>query len=100
MTVERMCPTCIGLATLGEEKSITTVRGCAGGTMPGKPAAEQIGQAVRDPVVVQPDVQEAGAGDLGRARQRCQINGGGDLGGQVAGVDLHALARAMQPLAW
>ena len=27
MTVERRWPTCIGLATLGEEKSMTTVRG-------------------------------------------------------------------------
>ena len=29
MPVERMWPTCIGLATLGELKSMTTVRGCA-----------------------------------------------------------------------
>ena len=29
ITVERMCPTCIGLATLGAEKSTTKVRGLA-----------------------------------------------------------------------
>ena len=87
MTVERRCPTCIGLATLGDEKSITTVRGCAGGTMPGNLVAEQIAQAAGDPVVVQPDVEEAGPGDLGRAGDRGQIDGGGDLGGQIAGVD-------------
>ena len=39
MTVERMWPTCIGLATLGEEKSMTTVRGSSGGVMPGNPPA-------------------------------------------------------------
>ena len=54
----------------------------------GKIATEQIGQAARDPGVVQPDVQEPRAGDLGRARQRFQINGVSDLGGQNAGVDL------------
>ena len=34
MTVERKCPTCIGLATLGEEKSMTTVFAFAGGSRP------------------------------------------------------------------
>ena len=34
MTVERRCPTCIGLATFGDEKSMTTVLTCAGGSSP------------------------------------------------------------------
>ena len=45
MTVERMWPTCIGLATLGDEKSMTTVRGCAGGAIPGNSPASRSASA-------------------------------------------------------
>ena len=70
MTVERRCPTCIGLATLGEEKSMTTVRGCSGGRDPAGFVGQQFLQCLGDPVVIQPQIQEPRAGDFGRARDR------------------------------
>ncbi len=70
MTVDRRCPTCIGLATLGEEKSITTVltrlrRGQAEVLVD-----EEVAEARGDPGIVQPDVEEPGPGDLGRSGDR------------------------------
>ena len=47
---------------------------------------EQIAQAVRDPGVVQADVEEAGAGDLGRAGERLQVDGVGDLAARSRGL--------------
>ena len=53
MTVERRCPTCIGLATLGEEKSMTTVFGLRGGLQPETVVGQELAQRRGDPGVVQ-----------------------------------------------
>ena len=42
MTVERRCPTCIGLATLGDEKSMTTVLAFAGGSRPNDVVGQEV----------------------------------------------------------
>ena len=42
MTVERKCPTCIGLATLGEEKSMTTVFALRGRLEAQRSSAKQL----------------------------------------------------------
>ena len=87
ITVERMCPTCIGLATLGEEKSMTTVRGFAGRREArGTSSPSRSPSVSRDPGVVEPDVEKPGPGDLGRAGQRLEVDRAGDAGGQVARV--------------
>ena len=83
MTVERRCPTCIGLATLGEEKSMTTVRGCAGAGIPAVSSDKSL-QRLRDPVVIQTQVQEPRAGHFGGAGDRGEVDAARDFLGQVA----------------
>src|SRR6266567_1828490 len=65
-TVERMWPTCIGLATFGELKSMTTVRGCA----------------VRWKKRCSPR-----AGDLDLVAPRAHVESGHDVAGQLARVE-------------
>ena len=57
------------------------------------PGAQQVGQAVRYPGIVQPDVQKARSRDLGRPRHRLQIHGVSNLRGQNTRVDPQGLGK-------
>ena len=80
---------------------MTTVLGWAGGDQAEAVVGQQVAEGRGDPVVVEADVEEPGAGDLGLAGDRGQVDGGGHLLRRGRGASCPvALASAMQPLAW
>ncbi len=62
--------------------------------------SEEVAQGLGDPGVVQADIEEPRAGDLGRAGHGGQVDLAGQLLRKIAGFAPVALASAMQPLAW
>ena len=99
ITVDRRCPTCIGLATLGDEKSMTTVFALRGLAEPKRGIRQERPQGRSNPGVVEPHIQEPGPGHLGRTGQRSEIDGFRDFGSQFARRAPTVLASARQPLA-
>ena len=92
ITVERMWPTCIGLATLGAEKSITKVRGRAAGGDAQPRIAHRRREPLDQPLVLDPQIDEARPGDLRRLAEIADVEPADDFGGHLA-------RRPAQPLA-
>ena len=100
ITVERRCPTCIGLATLGDEKSMTTVLACAVGARPSVSSAssacnveatqESSRRTLRNPGPATSGGPAIGARSTVRAISCARSRG----------LRFSVLASAMQPLAW
>ena len=75
--------------------------GAARGVQAEALVGQQVPQCRGDPVVVQADVEEPGAGDLGRAGDGSQVDTASAISAASSrGLRPMALARAMQPLAW
>ena len=91
--VERIWPTCIDLATLGELKSTTTVRGCAGGLEEEMFAARGGLQGLGQRRRFEPEIQEAGAGDLHLLATIADLKFGDHVGGQLARVQFPGLGQ-------
>ena len=84
--VERMWPTCIGLATFGELKSMTTVFGCAAFGKKQMFAARGGFQRLRQDGIFQPEIQEAGTGDLHLFANIRNIEFRNNIGGKLARI--------------
>ncbi len=91
ITVERMWPTCIGLATLGAEKSTTNVRGRAAGGTPSRASPTAAESCSHQHVVPDPQVDEARPGDFRLVAEVGHVEPADHFGGHLAG-------RTPQPL--
>ncbi len=65
---------------------MTTVRAFAGGTSPRPSSTSRSPSASAIETSFEADVEEAGPGDLGRSGDRGQVDGAGQLDGEVAGL--------------
>ena len=85
MTVERRCPTCIGLATLGDEKSMTTVLARAGGLQAERLVGQQVAQRRGDPARrSRRRLRNPGPATSGGPAIGARSTGVGQLRGQIA----------------
>ena len=101
MTVDRKCPTCIGLATLGDEKSMTTVFGLRGRFQAQRLVGQQVPpMPTATHASLETNVEKPRARPLraerrtARDRPRCASSAA-----RSRGLRASALASAMQPLA-
>ncbi len=79
MIVLRMWPTCIGLATFGEEKSMTKVRGDGAGSTPSRssPASERTrdaSQSLRSRTLMKPGPAISGGSVIAARSRRSTIS--------------------------
>ena len=101
ITVERMCPTCIGLATLGAEKSITKVRGLADRRDAQPRIAHRRRKLLDQSLVFDPQIDEARAGDLRRLAEVAEIHPARSLQRPPSrGGRRNRLPNGMAKLAW
>ena len=91
-----MWPTCIGLATLGELKSMTTVRGLV--VFWKKRCSPRSGgnECLADGRWLEAEIEKAGAGDLDLFAPLGDVEFGDDVGGQLARVHLALLGQRHQ----
>src|ERR1039458_7059849 len=99
MPVERMWPTCIGLAAFGELKSMTTVFGAATLSKNKWSAGRRRVERLREDGIFQPEIQEACAGDFHFFADVGHVQLGERVGGELARIQFPHLGERHQRVA-